>query len=250
MQFDIKTLLIKQLPPTIYIKNFIDGHPANYEDFLIAFVNESKFVADKGNKKFTLRKHEEQNHGEADIFNNFYELDFKIMADTKYMEAKSMLSSSIIEISPGVTAIGPSRLKGKRKVYDIIKCFRFKTKETLMNIDNKSSKKPENKAIIHILKKASINKNILFFLPYDYCFENISTNIDVANCIIKCISEDLKGLFEYRNSKVCKDTYISFISKEYFIIAQEKNNVLCFYDMINTQNNNLYTYLYDIGRFK
>ena len=35
MELDKNKLLIKQLPPTIYIKNFIDGHPANYEDFSI-----------------------------------------------------------------------------------------------------------------------------------------------------------------------------------------------------------------------
>ena len=39
MELDKNKLLIKQLPPTIYIKNFIDGHPANYEDFLTTFIN-------------------------------------------------------------------------------------------------------------------------------------------------------------------------------------------------------------------
>lgn len=40
--------------------------------------------------------------------------------------------------------------------------------------------------------------------------------------------------------KVCKDTYISFISREYFVIAQEKDNVLHYYDMVKTCQSNLY----------
>lgn len=124
MELDKNKLLIKQLPPTIYIKNFIDGHPANYEDFLTTFINSSKLVTCKGNQAFILRKHEEQNHGEADIFNSFYDLDFKIMVDTKYMEARRMLSPTITEFCPGVVGKGPSRLKGERKVYDIIHFLR------------------------------------------------------------------------------------------------------------------------------
>ena len=198
MELDKNKLLIKQLPPTIYIKNFIDGHPANYEDFLTTFINSSKLVTCKGNQAFILRKHEEQNHGEADIFNSFYDLDFKIMVDTKYMEARRMLSPTITEFCPGVVGKGPSRLKGERKVYDIIKCFRSMNIDDLIKIEKGLVKLPEGKTIIQV--------------------------------------------------KVCKDTYLSFISKECFVIAQEKDNVLHYYDMIKTSQSNLYTYLYETGK--
>ena len=197
MELDKNKLLIKQLPPTIYIKNFIDGHPANYEDFLTTFINSSKLVTCKGNQAFILRKHEEQNHGEADIFNSFYDLDFKIMVDTKYMEARRMLSPTITEFCPGVVGKGPSRLKGERKVYDIIKCFRSMNIDDLIKIEKGLIKLPEGKTIIQVLKKVSVNKNMLLFLPYDYCFENTSTNAEVAKFIIDCISEDLQCLLEY-----------------------------------------------------
>ena len=248
MELDKNKLLIKQLPPTIYIKNFIDGHPANYEDFLTTFINSSKLVTCKGNQAFILRKHEEQNHGEADIFNSFYDLDFKIMVDTKYMEARRMLSPAITEFCPGVVGKGPSRLKGERKVYDIIKCFRSMNIDDLIKIEKGLIKLPEGKRIIQVLKKVSVNKNMLLFLPYDYCFENTSTNAEAAKFIIDCISEDLQCLLEYRHLKVCKDTYLSFISKECFVIAQEKDNVLHYYDMIKTSQSNLYTYLYETGK--
>ena len=247
MNFGKENLLIKQLPPTVYIKNYIDGHPANYEDFLTTFINSSKLVTCKGNQKFVLRKHEEQNHGEADIFNSFYELDFKTLVDTMYMEAKSMLSPSISEICPGVISIGPSRLNGKRGAFDIVKCFRSKTIDDLIKIEGKNIKVTESKTIIQTLKTVSVNKNILLFLPFDYCFDNISTDTETAKFIINCISEDLRCLLEYRNLKIIKDTYISFISKGYFIIAQEKNNTLHFYDMIRTTQSDLYTYLYEVG---
>ena len=53
---------------------------------------------------------------------------------------------------------------------------------------------------------------------------------EVAKFIIDCISEDLQCLLEYRHLKVCKDTYLSFISKECFVIAQEK--IMCCIIMI------------------
>ena len=88
-----------------------------------------------------------------------------------------MLSPTITEFCHGVVGKGPSRLKGERKVYDIIKCFRSKNIDDLIKIENGLIKLPEGKTIIQVLKKVSVNKNMLLFLPYDYCFENTSTNL-------------------------------------------------------------------------
>ena len=71
-------------------KRFSADHASRKLRSTTIFINSSKLVTCKGKQAFILRKHEEQNHGEADIFNSFYELDFKIVVDTKYMEAKSM----------------------------------------------------------------------------------------------------------------------------------------------------------------
>lgn len=248
MKYDKNQILIKQLPTAVFIKNFIEGHPADCEEYLKDFINSSKLVEEKGNEEFILRSHDQQSQGQTDVYNSMYELDFKILADTKYMEAKSMLSNSLTELCPGVTAVGSSKLQGNRRAFDIIKFLRNKTIEDLKNIENEMSRNAEDKLLKQTLNKLSVSKNILFFLPYDYYFDEFETDPDVAKFIARCISEDLKGVLEYRKTKVEKDTYISFVSKEHFIITQEKNNALEFYDMIKTSTSNLYDYLFHVGR--
>ena len=66
--------------------------------------------------------------------------------------------------------------------------------DDLIKIEKGLIKLPEGKTIIQVLKKISVNKNMLLFLPYDYCFENTSTNAEAAKFIIDCISEDLQCL--------------------------------------------------------
>lgn len=248
MEYDKNQLLIKPLPAAVVIKNFVEGHKADYEEYLTEFINLSKLVIDKGNEKFVLRKPKEQSQGQNDIYNSFYELDFKILVDSDYMEAKNMFSHSLVELFPGVTAVGSSKLSGSRNVFDIIKCFRDKTLEDLIKVENEILRVPESKVIKRTLKKLSVNKNILFFLPYDYSFEDIETNVDVAYLIVNCISNDLKGLLAYRKMKIKKDTYIAFISSKHFILTQEENDRLVFYDMIKTSKSNLYNYLLNVGR--
>lgn len=104
MRFDKKEILLEQLPAAVTVKNFIKGHPADNEEYLRDFINLSKLVTEKINEKFTLRSHREQSDGQSDIYNSDYELDFKLLIDYKYMEGKNLLSRSIKEIAPGVTA--------------------------------------------------------------------------------------------------------------------------------------------------
>ena len=98
------------------------------------------------------------------------------------------------------------------------------------------------------MQKISVNKNIMFFLPYDYSFKNQETDFEGAKLIADCISKDLKSLLAYRKMKVTKDTYIAFISERYFVITEEKESSLIFYDMIKTSDSSLYSFLYSVGK--
>lgn len=247
MEYRKEQILMQQLPAAVFVKNFIEGHPADCEEFLTDFINASKLVMEKGNEKFVLRNHKEQSHGQADIYNSHYELDFKILADTDYMEAKRMFSYSITEICPGLTAVGSSELQGSKTVFDIIKCLRNKTMDDLKNIEDGTIRLPENKVIRHILSKISVDKNILLFLPHNYFIKGVKTNLDIAEFIVSCIASDLEGLFEYRKMKVNKDIYVAFVSNDYFIIAQENNNSLIFYDMINCYESDIFNYLFHVS---
>lgn len=193
MDYGKEQLLIKQLPTAVFIKNFIEGHPADYEEYLKDFVNLSKLVKEKGNEEFVLREHKKQSQGQTDIYNSDYELDFKILVDTKYMEAKSMFSHSITELYPGVTSVGRSRLQGSEKIFDIIKFFRYKTLKDLYDIEGGILKNPEDKVIKKTLNLISIDKNILFFLPYDYAFQKNETDSDSVEFISSCIASNLRG---------------------------------------------------------
>lgn len=249
MEIDNNPLQIKSLPTAVIIKDYIDGHPANYEEYLTEFINASKLVQEKGNEKFRLRDQKEQSQGQNDVYNSFYELDFKFLVDGGYMEGKRLLSPSITEYCPGVTAIGPSKKSGSQLAYDILKCFRDKTLDDLEKIERNGQRDAESRLLKQALKKLAVNKNILFFLPYDYSFENKETDRENVLTIVDCISEDLQGVLAYRKGKISADTFLAFISDKYFVITQEKHNVLVMYDMIDTQTSELYNYLFHINDY-
>lgn len=248
MGFDKKEILLEQLPAAVIVKNFIKGHPADNEEYLRDFINLSKLVTEKKNEKFTLRNHREQSDGQPDIYNSNYELDFKILIDPKYMEGKNLLSRSITEIAPGVTAYGNSKVNSKQQACFINWCFRDKSLADLIKIQQNGSSLPEEKVIIHILEEMSIDKHILFFLPFNFFFQGIETEDKVAQFLIKWINDDLRGLMEYRKEMVDKDTYISFISNQFFVISQEQEKELRLFDMVNINQSELYKYLMTVSK--
>ena len=248
MGFDKKEILLKQLPAAVIVKNFIKGHSADNEEYLRDFINLSKMVSEKGNEKFVLRKHFEQSDGQSDIYNSDYDLDFKILIDPKYMEGQNLLSRSITEIAPGVTAYGNSKVNGKQQACFINWCFRDKSLADLIKIQQNGSSSPEEKVIIHILEEMSMDKHILFFLPFNFFFQGVETDDEVAKFLIKWINDDLKGLIEYRKEKVEKDTYISFISNQLFVISKAQEKELRLYDMVNTNQSEVYKYLMNVGK--
>ncbi len=249
MKFDDNPLQIKTLPASVIIKNYIEGHPANCEEYLTDFINASKLVQDKGNDRFRLRDQKEQSQGQNDVYNSFYELDFKLLVDEGYMEGKRLLSPSITEYCPGVTGISSSKKSGSQVVYDILKCFRDKTLDDLKKVENGGQRDSESRVIKRALKKLDVNKNILFFLPYDYSFRNKRTDCENILTIVECISKDLQGMLAYRREKISKDTFLSFISDKYFVITQEKHNDLIMYDMVDTKVSDLYNYLFHVNGY-
>ena len=87
-----------------------------------------------------------------------------------------------------------------------------------------------------------VDKNIMFFLPFNYFFQRDFSDLAIKN-IISYINSDLKILLEYRKSKISKDTYIAFVSGMYFVLAKEENNNLIFSDKIKLKVSSLYQFL-------
>ena len=247
--YDRNQVLVKRLPAAVCVKDFIEGHAANYEEYLTDFVNASKLVEEKNGEIFSLRNHSEQSSGESDIYNDFYDLDFKLLVDMQYMEAISVLSNSITELDSGVIVVGRSKQQGRKVACDIIKCLRGKDLNQLLNVENLQVDSKEKRVIKQAIKKFSIAKNIFFFLPYNYFIKYSKTDEKVAKFIVECISDDLKGILEYRKIKSEKDTYISFISNGYFVVAKEINSEFIFYDMVEIRESKLFVELLEITKW-
>ena len=86
--YDRNQVLVKRLPTAVCVKDFIEGHAANYEEYLTDFVNASKLVEEKNGEIFSLRNHSEQSSGESDIYNDFYDLDKNVIYYAKYGKSK------------------------------------------------------------------------------------------------------------------------------------------------------------------
>ena len=50
--YDRNQVLVKRLPAAVCVKDFIEGHAANYEEYLTDFVNASKLVEEKNGEIF------------------------------------------------------------------------------------------------------------------------------------------------------------------------------------------------------
>ncbi len=249
VKFDINQLVVKPLPTAVVIKNFIKGLEADPEEYFTDFINSSKLVWEKGNEVFVLRKHEEQSQRQCDIYNSMYELDFKFLVDAKYMEGKRLFSNSITEISTGVTMVGAPEKTGCQKAYYVFMVLRNKSEQELVGIEKGDVKNAEDRVIREILRKALIDKNIMFFLPFNFTFEDKVSIEESVDLIINCIANDFKELIQFRRRKVQKDTYFAFISDGSFVLAKEKNGMLECYDIIDTNVSQLYQYLIRIGRY-
>lgn len=84
-----ENLYIEYLKVCFVKKDFVENFETNYEEYLTEFINNSKFVIDNGNKKFrVIRK---QSHGECDITNYQYSIDYKLLIDNKTIENMKMI---------------------------------------------------------------------------------------------------------------------------------------------------------------
>lgn len=249
MQFDKNDIYRKKLEAPVYLANFILNHKANPEEYLTDFVNHSRLKTDNGNFPFSLRRHNEQSQKQSDVYNQEYELDFKLLADNSYFQALSTLSAQIIEIAPGAIAVCAPRKTESITALEICHLIRNLSDETLQRVHNSSPQNKEEKVIKHIIDLFLTEKNLMFFLPYDIYFQNHVTNIDSASFLSECISNDFSKIVHFRKKHISHfDTFISFISREYFIITKEVNGVLTFYDMVNTNVSKLFVFLKNVRK--
>lgn len=244
---DITKLLMRPLKVSFLRKNFIQNFDADYEEYLTELINSSRFVRDNKNQIF--RHIKEQSHNECDATNGIYDLEYKLLIDSKTMENMYYYSNQIAVDNCGVTMYSGSKKNGEWKKYFLLKILRGKNVEDFEKIENTDSIYLNEYELLikKYLSKIKVNKNVIFFLPYDIFFKNLSMDRTDYEYIGTELSKDLKGFLEYRNKNVKdKDTYISFISGDN-IVFYKYDEKLSVYDVVNVNSSKLYTELTDIN---
>lgn len=254
-------LRIKSLKIGMIKKDFIKNNIRkiyDYEQYILEFINCSKFVQDNGNKMFKSISHSEQNNGQADIDNGIYQIELKMLVDSKSIENMAYYSGGIYQDEKTkITMFTSSEYHNKKgnkedkeyKVYIPIKAFRGKKLEDYIKIENNIISDEADKIIKPIIKNIKKNKNVLFYIPFNIYLEDQETSLENVVEIVKVVGKDLKGFIDYRNSKTDKHTYFCFISGEYIVFIKCNNSDLEFYDLIKLSRSKLYNELQDINTF-
>lgn len=257
MKFNELQLGMKSLSSAMVIDNFIIGfREYSYEDYLRDFLNASPWFRERHPLGFV--KPASESKGECDAISDTYGIDFKLLASSTLLQAKSILEHQITVIIPGVTAWNPSKKSnGQIDATYIHAALRDLTQEDLEKIRNESTRENGmNKDIKQVLQTMEVQKNIFLFFPYELCYlDDTKKRIEVEDakfqeavgCIKESIEKDFKEVFSYRRKAVPScETYFSFIFQGYILmfIVQEQN--IIFIDRVKTSDSSLYTELKNI----
>lgn len=244
-----ENLCIDYLKVSFVKKDFVENFETNYEEYLTEFINNSKFVIDNGNKKFRVIK--KQSHGECDVTNDQYSIDYKLLIDNKTIENMNYYSENISVYNDGAVGYSASKKSGEYRIYILLNILRTLSKEDINEIENsKISDLTEIQKIVKdYINKIKKNKNILYFIPYNLFFKDKKMDKEMLNCAIHKLNEGLKGFLEYRNAHVKnKDTYFSFVSNENMVFLKYENK-LKLYDIVSLKESKLYLKIQDINDF-
>lgn len=246
-KYDMKNLLLEPLKVSFVRKNFIQNFKANYEQYLTEFINCSKFVMDNGGNKFWKIK--EQAHSECDVTNGNYSIDYKLLMDNKTIEEMYYHSENIAIDKNGAVIYSASKENGKWRRYVLISIFRGLSKKDIEKIESTKTNELNELEILvkKYLKNIKKDKNILYFVPFNFFFKKTIMDIEALKYVGNNLSNDLKGFFEYRNANTNKkDTYLSFVSRNNIVFFKYEKK-LELYDFINLDKSQLYCRLEDIN---
>lgn len=217
-------LTIKLLPATLICHNFVNGiSDCNYEIYLMEIVNHSEFFIKKSGGEPYCAPAQESN-GENDCFSCKYSFDFKLMASETLIRATNLFSKSVYSFAPGCIGYGSPKVPPKDKKYKpidatrIFAAVRKMTLDELLKIRERDVKMQGiERDVCALLEKMEVQKNLMFFFPYEF-FSTSGLNFDAeVNEIISALNSDFKETFKYRNLKVQNmDTYVVFLYDGFF----------------------------------
>ena len=196
-------LIYSQLPAHMIVAGFIiEEKKCNYEIYMREFLNESAYFRKKS-KGTIFEAPIDESYGQPDAISKYYEIDFKLMTSSSFMEANSLLSGQIIKYMDGMYGFGaPKKANGKSKCIQLCQVLRYKEIHDLKKIENNKPVSSVDKEIKSFLKKLRVKKNIMFFLPYEFSYEEWKELDEGIDGIAKALFFDLKSSVEYREKHI------------------------------------------------
>ena len=214
------------LPIMMISKKNVNGHKVNYEKYLIELLNASlNFMKLTKSEKF--REITKQSNGECDAETSDYQIDFKLLVPTDFMQYKTMtlpnvdyknINQGFISVKNNKNSLNEDlKTKANNAFVNYIGNLCLKNKEELLNLKNEES-----------ILKSSINnmlvdKNILAFIPcsFDDKINGLSFIKRVFGSLLS-VRDDLN-----------KDTFITFLQGNYFYIIQYNNGEYVLFDKVH-----------------
>ena len=226
------------LPPSTIITNFVEGESqCNYEIYLLELINESKYFKDKA--KGAYKRPNTENHGECDAISENYELDFKLLASSTYLQSRSILFPSItIDKKGGITYGQCKNPGGYVKGTNINVAFRYRSLEDLKKLECSHLKHDKiDEDLCKVLNMLKVKKNIMLFFPFNFKIDNEVDIKKVDKIVTSALNSDFQSLFLYREESTKHyDTYFVTLVFEMFYIYQVQNNLLTLIEKIDVKN--------------
>lgn len=233
-----QTMQAKLLQAPYIIHNFVVGaDDCNYEVYLLELLNQSNWFSAQYPGGFT--KPNSEANGECDANNQYYQIDFKLLAAKTALQARSVLSYQITKIGSGLVTYSTSKNpEGRIRATRLYVALRGKSMSDLQCIRAYSGNKSGiDNDICTMLKTLETNKNLLLFFPYEFSF-SLDYSLDkAANYIKEALTDDFSVALEYRNSQTdCQfDTFLTCVYSSYFLLFAYKAPCLELIDIIETK---------------
>lgn len=235
-------LRAKMLPAKLIVKNYIEGETScNYEIYIREIINESSYFRNKAGGEVYVAPVSEDNK-EPDAISEKYTVDFKLLVSRTRMEAKRELSPSIFKLAEGIIGEGPSRRQGEQLGTNICRVIRYLKNEDFYDLLNKKSKNFIEKDICIYLKSLRVKKNIIYFLPLVFSYDQEYSEHDAIEGIQKALYRDLCESMKYREENaVGYDTYVATIYEDRMLFFKLAVSCICYIDSVQLDRS--YTYM-------
>lgn len=242
------------LPVDTLIKNHLKGESqCNYEKYLLELINLSPYMLDLGDQEGFVEINE-QSHGECDCQSGNYELDFKLLCGSSYLEMLQGTSPVEHKMVAGVIGFSSPARPGKKFIYTHLWNVLMNTdKKRLQRIkEGKFSPKTDREYIAEkdayrFLQTIETKKNLFMLLPVEFYFNYDIKEEDAINELKNALLMSFGLSFNLSESRNKYDTFVVFIYNRYFRIMQYENNSFRLIDNISIYDVKIFSDLAIIG---